>query len=140
MSNIIEIAREFGGQSEPIKKGTKEYVPVTERQMAEATSARIAEAIEAAERGEALSPIVRKLYSGYRTKPGYGSRNEKIDGMPELHFPTLEAVSNYLSLVRKMIDEGECDENFGVLLESYRERAEAGKEARRLEMEDTLAT
>jgi len=139
MSTILEIAREFGGQDDPIKKGMKEYVPVTERQMAEATSARIAEAIEAAERGEALSPIVRKLFNGYQVKIGYGTRNEKIVGMPELHFPNLHAVSEFLSLVRKMVDEGECDENFHVLLESYRERAEAGKKARRRNKEEAIA-
>lgn len=139
MSKISEIAREFGGQNTPIKKGTKAYVPVTEREMADATSARLEEALNAAKNGDALSPIVRKLFSGYRVKIGYGSRNEKINGMPEQHFPDLNAVADFLSLVREMIVEGKCNENFGVLLESYRERAEAGKEARRLKKEALAA-
>jgi hypothetical protein len=107
--------------------------------MAEATAARLEDALNAAKNGDALSPIVRKLFSGYRVKIGYGARNEKIDGMPDQHFPTLEAVSEFLSLVRKMIDEGECDASFRVLLDSYRERAEAGKRARRIKKEALAA-
>lgn len=139
MSKFIKIASQFGGQLEPIKKGTKEYVPVTEHEMAEATSSRLLEAIEAAKSGETFSPIVTKLFSGFRVKIGYGARNEKIAGMPEQHFPDLERVPEFLSLVREMIDEGECDANFRVLLDSYRERAEAGKKARRIKKEALAA-
>lgn len=139
MSKFNEIARQLGGQAEPIKKSKEDYVPVSASDMAVATSNRIQAALEGAQNAEVVSPMVRKLFSGYRVKIGYGNRNEKIAGLEELHFPSLEAVANYLSQVKKAMDEGECDENFEQLLESYRHRAELGKQARRAKSKAPLA-
>ena len=139
MANLNEIARQFGGQEDPIKKTKEVYEPVTAIDMAKATSIRITEAIEAARSEEPLAPMVRKLFSGYRVKVGYGNRNEKIAGLDEQHFPSLNTVADYLSAIKELMDNGECNANFQVLLESYRKRAEAGKIARRQNRDTALA-
>lgn len=136
MFNANEIAAQFGGTTDKLVKGPKEYDPRTVEGMAGTVIKRIDETIEvltAYEGGKLSAPMARLVRNGFAIKIGYGSKNESIPGVEVQRFwfeNQPEAVS-YLMAMKEAFIAGQLNENLEELLESYRERAELGKEARR---------
>ena len=83
--------------------------------------------------------MVQKVRNGYRTKVGYGKKNERIglpktpsSKIPERRFKDEEGfdpIIEYFQIVKQAIKSGFFNTNLEGLLESFRERAIKGQEA-----------
>ena len=136
MFNALEIAQKFGGTTDKLVKGKKEYDPRTVEEMAGTVIKRIDETIEVLtdyEGGKLSAPMAGLVRNGLAIKVGYGSKNESIPGIEVERF-WIENQANaigYLVAMKEAFIAGEVNENLEKMLESYRNRAELGKEARR---------
>lgn len=81
------------------------------------------------------SNMISKVRNGYKLKVGYGNKNENINDDFGGYYDNRDGfapVKEDLTAIANSITSGEFDNSFERLLNSYRERAEKGKEARRL--------
>ena len=81
------------------------------------------------------SNMISKVRNGYKFKVGYGNKNEIINedfGGYYDNWDGFTPVKEDLTAIANAIISGEFDNSFESLLNSYRERAEKGKEARKL--------
>lgn len=81
------------------------------------------------------SNMISKVRNGYKLKVGYGNKNENINDDFGGYYDSRNGfapVKEDLTAIAKAITSNEFDSSFEKLLNSYRERAEKGKEARRL--------
>ena len=81
------------------------------------------------------SNMISKVRNGYKLKVGYGNKNEIINedfGCYHDNWDGFAPVKEDLTAIANAITSGEFDNSFESLLNSYRERAEKGKEARKL--------
>ena len=77
---------------------------------------------------------IEKVRNGIEVKVGYGSRNEKLsDDFEAVSFfeEDIAKAVGYLRKVGSFIASGEAKEVLEAKLQSFRDRAELGKEARR---------
>ena len=81
------------------------------------------------------SNMISKVRNGYKLKVGYGNKNEIINedfGGYNDNRDGLAPVKGDLIAIANAITSGEFDNSLERLLNSYRERAEKVKEARKL--------
>jgi len=81
------------------------------------------------------SNMISKVRNGYKLKVGYGNKNENINDDFGGYYDSRNGfapVKEDLTAIAKAITSNEFDSSFEKLLNSYRERAEKGKEARKL--------
>lgn len=81
------------------------------------------------------SNMISKVRNGYKLKVGYGNKNENINDDFGGYYDNRDGfapVKEDLTAIANSITSGEFDNSFERLLNSYRERAEKGKEARKL--------
>lgn len=145
MNNELQNLLNGFGSTERFLIGKEPYAPKTVAEMADDIATDIQDAITALENNEE-SKMVRKVRNGYRVKIGYGAKNEAV-----LKFPTetnednayrffeskaedreakrIEAIE-FLTTVKDAFDAGQLNDVLEAKLESYRDRAEKGKEAR----------
>jgi hypothetical protein len=85
--------------------------------------------------------MARLVRNGFAIKLGYGSKNESIPGIEVQGFwmKSQDDAIAYIVAMKEAFIAGEFDENLEEMLESYRERAELGKEARRAKKELAIA-
>ena len=79
--------------------------------------------------------MISKTRNGYKLKVGYGNKNEVLNEDFGGYYDSRDGfapVKDDLTAIANAITSGEFDSSFESLLNSYRERAEKGKEARRL--------
>jgi len=79
--------------------------------------------------------MISKVRNGYKIKIGYGNKNEVINDELIGYYDNQDGfapVVEDLNTIKNAIISGDLDTSFESLLNSYRERAEKGKEARRL--------
>ena len=79
--------------------------------------------------------MISKVRNGYKLKVGYGNKNEIINEDFGGYYDNRDAfapVKEDLTAIANAITSGEFDNSFESLLNSYRERAEKCKEARKL--------
>ena len=84
------------------------------------------------------SPMAKKIRNGFSIKVGYGSRNERLskDFVPQKVMVNekvneLDKATAYLQKAAEKIGDGVADDVLNKKLESFRDRAEKGKKARR---------
>jgi hypothetical protein len=145
MNNELQNILNGFGSTERFLIGKDPYDPKTVEDLVEAIATDIQDAITALENNEE-SKMVRKVRNGYRVKIGYGAKNEAV-----LKFPTatnennayrffeskskhreakrIEAI-NFLLTIKDAFEAGQLDDVLEAKLESYRDRAAKGKEAR----------
>ena len=81
------------------------------------------------------SNMISKTRNAYKLKVGYGNKNEIINEDFGCYYDNRDGfapVKEDLTAIANAITSGEFDNSFESLLNSYRERAEKGKEARKL--------
>ena len=81
------------------------------------------------------SNMISKVRDGYKLKVGYGNKNEIINedfGGYHDNRDGFAPVKEDLTAIANAITSGEFDNSFESLLNSYTERAEKGKETRKL--------
>lgn len=138
MSKIANLL--VNASATPILKGSKPYEPTTAGDMASSIAERIDIAIKALEAfnrptllkdAEFDAPMVKPVRNGYFAKCGHGGKNEAIH--PDLSFytETKEDMIFNLESLKNAFELGHFDDLLEAKLESYRERAEKGKEARK---------
>lgn len=123
----------------PIVRGKKVYERVTLETLKSKTVAKIDNllaSIETNDINEILkSNMISKTRNGYKLKVGYGNKNEVLNEDFGGYYDSRDGfapVKDDLTAIANAITSGEFDSSFESLLNSYRERAEKGKEARRL--------
>ncbi|MBL6679544.1 MAG: hypothetical protein ISQ39_02035 [Alphaproteobacteria bacterium] len=123
----------------PIVRGKKVYERVTLETLKSKTVAKIdnlLDSIETNDINEILkSNMISKTRNGYKLKVGYGNKNEVLNEDFGGYYDSRDGfapVKDDLTAIANAITSGEFDSSFESLLNSYRERAEKGKEARRL--------
>ena len=123
----------------PIVRGKKVYERVTLETLKSKTVAKIDNllaSIETNDINEILkSNMISKTRNGYKLKVGYGNKNEILNEDFGGYYDSRNGfapVKDDLTAIANAITSGEFDSSFESLLNSYRERAEKGKEARRL--------
>lgn len=124
----------------PILKGEKPYEPTTAGDMASSIAERIDIAIKALEKferptylkdAEFNAPMVKPVRNGYFAKVGHGLKNEAIHEDFSFYTETKEDMILNLENLKTAFETNEFDALLEAKLESYRERAEKGKEARK---------
>ena len=83
------------------------------------------------------SNMISKVRNGYKLKVGYGNKNEIINEDFGGYYDNRDGfapVKEDLTAIANAITSGEYDSSFESLLNSYRERAEKGKKARKLNL------
>ena len=123
----------------PIVRGKKVYERVTLETLKSKTVDKINKllsSIETNDINEILkSNMISKTRNGYKLKVGYGNKNEILNEDFGGYYDSRDGfapVKDDLTAIANAITSGEFDSSFESLLNSYRERAEKGKEARRL--------
>ena len=79
--------------------------------------------------------MISKVRNGYILKVGYGNKNEIINEDFGGYYDNRDGfapVKEDLTAIANAITSGEFDNSFESLLNSYTERAEKGKETRKL--------
>jgi len=124
----------------PILKGEQPYKPTTVKDMRDSIVERMNIAIKALEKferptylkdAEFNAPMVKPVRNGYFAKVGYGSKNEAIHQDFSFYTETKEHMILNLENLKTAFETNEFDALLEAKLESYRERAEKGKEARK---------
>mgnify|MGYP001024807413 FL=1 len=137
MFDFTQIAAEFGGQTDKLLIGQKPYEARTVSEMVENVVSRINETVVALEaydvksREKLVSPMAQQVRNGFAVKIGYGVKNEKLEGADVQNFWLKDAAIASLKTASEQIAQGALNDSLDMKLESYRERAEAGKLARR---------
>ena len=138
MLNFNQLAAEFGGINGKLVKGKDAYQAKTVMDMVKTIQENISTTIEALQSYNGQkgfkSPMARKVRNGIEVKVGYGSRNEKLsDDFEAVSFfeEDIAKAIGYLRKVGSFIASGEAQEVLEAKLQSFRDRAELGKEARR---------
>ena len=138
MLNFNQLAAEFGGINGKLVKGKDGYEAKTVMDMVETIQENTSTTIEALQSYNGQkgfkSPMARKVRNGFSVKVGYGSRNEKLsDDFVAVSFfeKDIAKAIGYLRKVGLFIASGEAQEVLEAKLQSFRDRAELGKEARR---------
>lgn len=128
------------GSSTAILKGKKPYEPTTVKDMRDGIIERIdadIETLKAFVRPAMLKDaklacsMVTPRNVGYFIKVGHGAKNEALSSELMAHVPTKEDALASLEDIRAAFELGEFDYLLEVKLESYRERAAKGIEARK---------
>ena len=128
------------GSATPIVKGKKAYEPTTAGAMASSIAERIGIAIQALEDferptflkdAEFNAPMVKPVRNGYFAKIGLGKKNEAIDKDFSFYTENKETMMVNLENLKEAFELGHFDDLLEAKLESYRERAAKGKEARK---------
>ena len=122
----------------PIVRGKKVYEGVTLITVKSKTVAKIDKllaSIETNDINEILkSNMITKTRNGYKLKVGYGNKNENINDVFGGYYDSRDGfapVKEDLTAIANAITSGEFDNSFESLLNSYRERAELGKEKKK---------
>ena len=129
----------LNGSKNPIVRGKKVYERISLATLKSKTVAKIDNllaSIETNDINEILkSNMISKVRNGYKLKVGYGNKNENINDDFGGYYDNRDGfapVKEDLTAIANSITSGEFDNSFESLLNSYRERAEKGKEARKL--------
>ena len=129
----------LNGSKNPIVRGKKVYERISLATLKSKTVAKIDNllaSIETNDINEILkSNMISKVRNGYKLKVGYGNKNENINDDFGGYYDSRNGfapVKEDLTAIAKAITSNEFDSSFEKLLNSYRERAEKGKEARKL--------
>jgi hypothetical protein len=144
MVNFNQLADEFGGINGKLIKGKDAYKAKTVMDMVATIQKNISTTIEALSEFDPAtynpkvtrfrSPMARKVRNGFSVKVGYGSRNEKLsDELQAVSFfeDDIAKGIGYLRKVGSYVASGEVNEVLEAKLQSFRTRAELGKEARK---------
>ena len=138
MTNIANLL--VNTSATPILKGDKPYEPTTAGDMALSIAERLNIAIRALEvferptllkDAEFDAPIVKPVRNGYFAKIGHGLKNEAIHEDLSFYTETKEDMILNLESLKEAFELGHFDALLETKLESYRERAAKGKEARK---------
>jgi len=86
-----------------------------------------------------VSPMAKRVRNGFQVKVGYGTRNEglmeftnrKDKIVPYKSFASIEETIEFLNKVEEFVAAGGLDDAIEAKLQSYRDRAEEAKEARK---------
>ena len=123
----------------PIVRGKKVYERVTLETLKSKTVYKIKKLLSSIETNDIdeilKSNMISKTRNGYKLKVGYGNKNEILNEDFGGYYDSRDGfapVKDDLTAIANAITSGEFDSSFESLLNSYRERAEKGKEARRL--------
>ena len=129
----------LNGSKNPIVRGKKVYERISLANLKSKTINKIDNllaSIETNDINEILkSNMISKVRNGYKLKVGYGNKNEIINEDFGCYYDNRDGfapVKEDLTAIANSITSGEFDNSFERLLNSYRERAEKGKEARKL--------
>ena len=129
----------LNGSKNPIVRGKKVYQRVNPETLKSKTVIKIDNlltSIQSNDINEILkSNMISKVRNGYKIKVGYGNKNEVINDELIGYYDNQDGfapVVEDLNTIKNAIISGDLDTSFESLLNSYRERAEKGKEARRL--------
>ena len=129
----------LNGSKNPVVRGKKVYERISLATLKSKTVAKIDNllaSIETNDINEILkSNMISKVRNGYKLKVGYGNKNEIINEDFGCYYDNRDGfapVKEDLTAIVNAITSGEFDNSFESLLNSYRERAEKGKEARKL--------
>ena len=130
----------LNGSKNPIVRGKKVYQRVNLETLKSKTVIKIDNlltSIQSNDINEILkSNMISKVRNGYKIKVGYGNKNEVLnEDFDNNYYDSRDGfapVKDDLTAIANAIISGEFDSSFESLLNSYRERAEKGKEARRL--------
>ena len=129
----------LNGSKNPVVRGKKVYERISLATLKSKTVAKIDNllaSIETNDINEILkSNMISKVRNGYKLKVGYGNKNEIINEDFGGYYDNRDGfapVKEDLTAIANAITSGEFDNSFESLLNSYRERAEKGKEARKL--------
>ena len=124
-----------------IVRGKKVYVRISLATLKSKTVSKIDNllaSIETNDINEILkSNMISKGRNGYKLKVGYGNKNEIINEDFGGYYDNRDGfapVKEDLTAIANAITSGEYDNSFESLLNSYRERAEKGKKARKLDL------
>ena len=124
-----------------IVRGKKVYVRISLATLKSKTVSKIDNllaSIETNDINEILkSNMISKVRNGYKLKVGYGNKNEFINEDFGGYYDNRDGfapVKEDLTAIANAITSGEYDGSFESLLNSYRERAEKGKEARKISL------
>jgi hypothetical protein len=134
MNMFDEIATEYGGQTEKLKKGPKPYERQTVEGMCKDVISRINLSIvdleafnEFGDDEQFVSPMARAIRNGWQIKVGYGAKNEKLDGIEPMNFWTTDNAVAYLKHVRQVFEAGEGDEVLEAKLAYYGKKAQRAR-------------
>ncbi|MAW97251.1 MAG: hypothetical protein CL571_00155 [Alphaproteobacteria bacterium] len=138
MENLNLNIQSLGLSLKPIVRGKKEYQGITLEGMKLKTSKRVQNLINQIEAENfdevKKSNMITKVRNGFKVKIGYEKKNEILKDIPVVFADINKGfapVKEYLSQVKIMIDNGTFDNSFSNLLNSYRERAELGKQKKK---------
>lgn len=128
------------GSATPIVKGKKAYEPTSVKDMRDGIIARICADIEALKDfvrptllkdAELECSMVTPRNIGFKIKIGHGAKNEALSSELIGHVPSKEDALATLEDFKTAFELKEFDDLLEAKLESYRERAAKGKEARK---------
>jgi len=130
----------LNGSKNPIVRGKKVYERISLATLKSKTVAKIDNLLASIETNDIKeilkSNMISKTRNGYKLKVGYGNKNEIInEDFDNNYYDSRDGfapVKEDLTNIANAITSGEFDNSFESLLNSYRERAEKGKEARKL--------
>ena len=129
----------LNGSKNPIVRGKKVYQRVNLDTIKSKTVIKIDNlltSIQSNDINEILkSNMISKVRNGYKIKVGYGNKNEVINDELIGYYDNQDGfapVVEDLNTIKNAIISGNLDTSFDRLLNSYRERAEKGKGARRV--------
>ena len=129
----------LNGSKNPIVRGKKVYQRVNLDTLKSKTVIKIDNLLTSIQSNDIYkilkSNMISKVRNGYKIKVGYGNKNEVINDELIAYYDNQDGfapVVEDLNTIKNTIISGDLDRSFESLLNSYRERAEKGKEARRL--------
>ena len=129
----------LNGSKNPIVRGKKVYQRVNLDTIKSKTVIKIDNLLTSIQSNDInqilKSNMISKVRNGYKIKVGYGNKNEVINDELIGYYDNQEGfapVVEDLNTIKNAIISGNLDTAFDRLLNSYRERAEKGKGARRV--------
>ena len=129
----------LNGSKNPIVRGKKVYQRVNLDTIKSKTVIKIDNLLTSIQSNDInqilKSNMISKVRNGYKIKVGYGNKNEVINDELIGYYDNQEGfapVVEDLNTIKNAIISGNLDTSFDRLLNSYRERAEKGKGARRV--------